>query len=83
MKIYIQGYASFEEWRAAGYPGAVNGNTGLRKPKPARRVVPPPKPSCSVPTCERNAWDEHRGCCPCAFACRTYTVRLVVEVAQA
>jgi len=63
MKIYIQGYANFEEWRAAGYPGAVNGNTGLRNPSPARRVVPPPKPSCSVPTCERKAWDEHRGLC--------------------
>ncbi len=40
MKIYITGYASFEEWRDAGHPGAVSFNAdGTRKDAPRTRLA--------------------------------------------
>lgn len=52
-------------WAAVGYPGAINGDTGERNWTPFAdappRVLPPPKPNCSVPTCERIA--AARGLC--------------------
>ncbi len=56
MKIYIQGWASFEEWRAASYPGAPS--FAHPKTKIAERPQYRPDPRrglCTWPGCDNVA----------------------------
>lgn len=65
MSITIYGYSSFKEWADAGYPGAVNGDTGERKqddrPPLSWMRYPKIKSQCLVRNCERI--EERRGLC--------------------
>ena len=65
MKIYIQGYASFEEWRDKGFPGAVS----FAHPKTKTAARPQQgnewkrRGLCRLTTCDKVAkvhgWCEH------------------------